>query len=139
MLRTPSVLLLSNAEAEADTAVGLFGQAASVTPVRSLSELKEKAGHSPYDALLCGWSFHRRHWKNAVRAIRIILGDLPVIFLSRSVDASQWKEVLDAGGFDLLLPPFSEFQTLAVLGQAVDSWEARRRHNGFLHPEPAGL
>jgi CheY-like chemotaxis protein len=91
-------------------------------------ELRETSERSPYDVLFCGWSFHRSRWKDALGVIQMILGDLPVVFLSRSQDEKEWKDVLEAGAFDLLLAPFSKSQALAVLGQAVESQEARGRH-----------
>jgi CheY-like chemotaxis protein len=60
--------------------------------------------------------------------IQTLLGDLPVVFLSRPEDDKEWKDVLESGGFDLLTAPFTESQTLAVLGQAVESQVARARH-----------
>lgn len=129
MLRLPNVLLLSSAAAETEMAKDLLGEAANLMPVRTLTELKETADRLPYDALFCGRSFHGSRWKDAVSVIQIILGDVPVIFFSLSQDDPEdWKKVLDAGGFDLLLPPYSEFQTRAALGQAVESNKARRRN-----------
>lgn len=132
MLQVPNVLLLCSNDAESSALRETLVQVADLTPVRTLTELRERSTVSPYDALICGWSFHQTRWKDALEVIRIILGDVPVIFLSRSEDVDDWKAVLEAGGFDVLSPPFSKSQTLAVLGQAVESYEARGRYNGNL-------
>jgi FixJ family two-component response regulator len=58
--------------------------------------------------------------------IRIIVGgDLPVIFLSRTAGEKEWMEVFESGGFDLLASPYNKSQTLAALGQAVETHQER--------------
>jgi DNA-binding NtrC family response regulator len=49
---------------------------------------------------------------------------LPVIVLSSSPENREWDEVLEAGAFDLLVPPYDERAVLAVLEQASSSREA---------------
>jgi PleD family two-component response regulator len=135
MGQVPNVLLLCGNDAESSAATEILVQVADLTPVRTVTELKERAAASAYDALFCGSSFHQARWKNALEVIRIILGDVPVIFLSPSEDVADWTEVLEAGGFDLLVPPYSKSETRAVLGQAVESYAARGRQGIRLHQE----
>ena len=126
MLTVPSVLLLDSAETETGTIMDILAQHANLMVVRSLTELKELRAEREYDALFCGSSFHQARWKDAVQAIRIIVGgDLPVIFLSRTAGEKEWMEVFESGGFDLLAAPYHKSQTLATLGQAVESHQER--------------
>ena len=46
---------------------------------------------------------------------------IPVIVLSRCGGEKQWVEVLQAGAFDLLVPPYNSYQILAVLEHALAS------------------
>jgi len=126
MLGGPNVLLLGSAETEAGAVKEFLAQHANLTLVRSLTELKGRRAEREYDALFCGSSFHQAKWKDALQAIRIIVGgDLPVIFLSRTAGEKEWMEVFESGGFDLLAAPYHKSQTLATLGQAVESHQER--------------
>ena len=52
--------------------------------------------------------------------------DLPVIVLSRTAGEHEWVAVLEAGAFDLLVPPYRQQALLAVLEQASASrWRLR--------------
>ena len=128
MLRVPNVFLLSSNDAEVRAVTEALGRDANVVPVRTLTELKAQTADADCHALFCGWSFHKTRWKDSLNVVRILLNDVPVIFLSRPQDAEEWKAVLESGGFDLLLPPYTQLQARAVLGQALESYEARGRH-----------
>jgi DNA-binding NtrC family response regulator len=137
MLKIPNVLFLCCEEKgraddgflccrESVEVRGVLGEHAALTCVCSLTELEQQSHRRQYDLLLCGWSFHQGQWKDAVGAVRSIAGNLPVVFLSPSDNASQWREVFEAGGFDLLVSPCSKYQTRAVVEQAMESRQACR-------------
>ena len=95
-----------------------------LTPAGNLSELAALLKCNSYDALFCAWSFQRGTWKEAVRNIQESQPGLPVIVLSSSPENREWSEVLEAGAFDLLVPPYEKQSVLAVLEQASASREA---------------
>jgi PleD family two-component response regulator len=124
------VLLLDSADKETEAVIETLAQHANLTLVRCLTELNERRAEREYDALFCGSSFHQARWGDAVQVIRIIVGgDLPIIFLSRTAGEKEWMEMFEFGGSDLLTPPYHESQTLATLGQAVESHRSMLRTN----------
>jgi DNA-binding NtrC family response regulator len=73
-----------------------------------------------------GWSFHKGTWNDALEQVRQRSPNLPVIVFCRSGGEQEWVEVLEAGGFDLLVPPYQKDTVLPVLEHAVVSHDARR-------------
>ncbi len=76
-------------------AMGIEVRQADALPaaVRSLSE-------APADVVLCVTD--GLDWRAALDAVRRVRGAIPVVFLTRGANATQWLEMLDAGAFDLL-------------------------------------
>ena len=60
MLKVPKILLLCSKGGEELRLREILGEHAWVTPIHSLTELREQAQQRQHNALLCGWSFHRR-------------------------------------------------------------------------------
>lgn len=124
MLRSPRVLLLSTDETETAILREMLSEHAILTPAVNLSELAALLKSNTYDALFCAWSFQRGTWEEAVSNIQESHPGLPVIVLSSSPENREWAEVLQAGAFDLLVPPYEKQSVLAVLEQASASQEA---------------
>ena len=124
MLRSPRVLLLSTDESETALLKELLSEHVMVTSAQDLCELPGLLKSNNYDALFCAWSFQRGTWKEAVRKIQESYPGLPVVVLSSSPENREWSEVLEAGAFDLLVPPYEKESMLAVLEQASASREA---------------
>jgi len=118
-LNLANVLLLCSADAEAELVKEILDECVHLTRVRNLIELTEQTEQSRFDAALVGCSFHQNRYNDAVEAIRIIRGDLPIIFVSWPDDA-EWKQMLEARGFELLLPFCSESEIRAESEQAVE-------------------
>lgn len=127
MLRSPRVLLLSTDDTETTLLQDLLQEHAIVTAAGSLTELDAPLRSNRYDALFCAWSFQRGTWKEAVANIQESHPSLPVIVLSSSPQNREWAEVLEAGAFDLLVPPYEKKAVLAALEQAVESRDALAR------------
>jgi DNA-binding response OmpR family regulator len=123
MLRNPQVLLLSS-ETEPTVLEQLLSEHVALTPVKSLSEMVSLLENRDYDALFCAWSFHTGTWNDALEEVRKLHSDLPVIIFSSSAEEREWLRVLEAGAFDLLVPPFQDRALLAVLEQASASRDA---------------
>ena len=124
MLRSPSILLLSTDETETAILNELLSEHALVKKAGNLSEMAGELQSDSYDALFCAWSFQQGTWKDAVEKIQESYPSLPVIVLSSAAESREWVEVLEAGAFDLLVPPYEERVVLAVLEQASASREA---------------
>ena len=124
MMTYPRVLLLTTDEPEAAQLNALLSEYVTLAWARDLCELGRLLETGQYDALFCDWSFYSGAWSEVLQEVRKLNPDLPVIILSRTAAEREWLEVLDAGAFDLLAPPYREHNLLAVLEQATASRQA---------------
>jgi DNA-binding NtrC family response regulator len=124
----PKVLLISSDEAESTGLEGVLREHVILTSARNLLELENNLGGSSYDAVICGWSFQTASWRTALNRIRKQYPDLPVIIFCGAGGEREWAEVLDAGGFDLLVAPYHMRSVVPLLEHAIASYEARQFH-----------
>jgi CheY-like chemotaxis protein len=124
-LKIPNVLLLCNNCSQMGGLDDVLMQHAAVTSATDLSEAVAHLENSSYDAFLCCWSFHLGTWQEALREAQRLRPDLPVIVFSATAGERQWASVLEAGGFDLLMPPYVPSVVLPSLEHAVATHEAR--------------
>ena len=131
MVTCAKVLLISSDEMETSVLEGILSEHVALKSVRDLSELRTVLEEEDigYDALFCGWSFHRGTWKEALKQVQQRCPNLPVIIFSHSAGEREWLEVMEAGGFDLLTGPYLKHHVLPLVEHAVVSHEARRLHN----------
>ena len=129
MFSQPRVLLISNDEAETGYLKAILSEHVMLHSVRDLPELENHLEGGGYDAVFCGWSFQRGTWSDALRQVQQRNPSLPVVIFCRTGGEREWVEVLEAGGFDLLAAPYQKPTVLALLEQAVDSYQARRLQN----------
>jgi len=129
MLRTPRVLLLTNDEQQARSLEELLREHIILTQAKSLPDLRELLRTRQFDTLFCDWAFYIGQWQHLLQDIQKHDPVLPVIVLSRTGGEKEWVEVIEAGGFDLLVPPYCERMVLSVLIQATASREARANND----------
>ena len=101
-----------------------------VTRVPTIQDAFSIAEEDAYDAVVCPWEFPGGTWRDVLEKVGEMRLQIPVIVLSRCGGETQWVEVLEAGAFDLLVPPFTNYQVLAVLEHALAS--RRREADCFL-------
>ena len=58
-------------------------------------------------------------WKDVFREARDLDNPPPVVVVSRLADERLWAEVLNWGGFDVLLKPFERSEVRRVMGMAL--------------------
>ena len=125
MLRYPNVLLFSSDEAEANTLQRILGKHVILTPVSSRAELASLLATHAYDAVFWSWSLHSGTWSDALRDVRRIKPDMPVVVLSRAPEERAWLRSLKTGTFDLLVAPLEENQLLAAFEYASVTHQAQ--------------
>ena len=128
MLRTPNVLLFICEKEERSFLLQLLGPHAELTWVCNVQEMSERLEQTRYDALFCKHALCKGSWREVMQQVRQRYPNLPVIVLSRTAEEKEWLEVLEAGAFDLLGPPYFERSLLSVLEHAVASREACEWH-----------
>ena len=129
MFSQPRVLLISSDEADTSDLKAILSEYVVLRSVRGLPEFGNHLEGGGYDAVFCGWSFHRGIWSDALRQVQQRNPDLPVIIFCRTGGEREWVEVMEAGGFDLLAAPYLKPTVLALLEQAVGSYQARQLQN----------
>ena len=127
-LRVPKVLVLMCDADERAILHKVLELHAELTCVCTPQEMAKQLEHDSYDALFCARSLSVGSWREVVEGVRQIDSHLPVIIVSKTAGEQEWVEVLQAGGFDLLGPPYYERVCLSVLEHAVLSHEGRLWH-----------
>ena len=131
MFGSPRVLLLVCDPTERDRWQEMLAPHALLTFACNIRETQELLEASRYDAVFCAWSLCEGTWNDVLKELRHSSPDLPIIIVSRAAGEQQWVQVLEAGAFDLLGPPYREPLVLSVLEQAVASREARGWHRNI--------
>ena len=80
-------------------------------------------GGQSIPVLLCGRDHADGGWKDLLNATERLLAPPKLIVYSRLADDSLWAEVLNMGGFDVLITPFEEEEVLRVTFAAWSRWE----------------
>ena len=62
-------------------------------------------------------------WKDVFREARDLDNPPAFVVVSRLADERLWAEVLNLGGFDVLLKPFVRSEVVRVMGMALRHWE----------------
>ncbi len=69
-------------------------------------------------------------WKDLLNDVSLLARAPNVIVMSRSADERLWAEVLNLGGYDLIMTPFDSNEVFRVAALAWLDWE-RKRAAGF--------
>ena len=132
MRQRPNVLLIGDDDARMAKWRETLGRAARLAQAEDLPQALQMLARSGYEAVFVEWRFHCGTWREALQLLGAIYPDLPVIVISRSdgmeQEIQEWKEVIAAGAFDLLLASDHQSAALSVLEQAVATSEARTLH-----------
>ena len=126
MFRRPKVLLLTVNDEQAGNVQDALENHVLLTRIATIAEMKSSLGEADYDAVFCAWAFYQSDWDGPLREVRECYPDLPMIILSCSGEEQEWTEIIEAGAFDLLVLPTPSPLALAVIEQAVASYEARK-------------
>ena len=115
----PKVLFIGSSFDGMDAA-DILVQFASVTRTLSVPKsLPSKAGEA-YDIVFCDWDCEEGTWRDVLSKLKQLQLQIPLVVLSRCGCEKDWIEVLEAGAFDFLVPPYTRAQILAVLEHALD-------------------
>jgi DNA-binding NtrC family response regulator len=133
MFTKPKVLLIRSGETESKVLEGVLSEHVILHTIRNLQDLDVALEYGSYDAIFCGWSFHKGARDAVLQMMRQRSPDLPVVVFCGTGGEQEWIEVLEAGGFDLLVPPYQKSTVLPVLAHAIVSGEARRFHRDMSH------
>ena len=78
--------------------------------------------HREPSLILCEKDLPDGTWKDVFREARDLDNPPPFVVVSRLADERLWAEVLNLGGFDVLLKPFERSEVVRVMGMALRRW-----------------
>lgn len=90
----------------------------TIQGARSLREATTLLRHHP-NLILCEKDLPDGNWKDVFHAAGDMDNPPPVVVVSRHADERLWAEVLNIGGYDVLLKPFEETEVRRVMGMAL--------------------
>lgn len=90
----------------------------TVEGARSLREATAMLHHGP-NLILCEKELPDGNWKDVFREARDLDNPPPLVVVSRQADERLWAEVLNVGGYDVLLKPFERSEVCRVMGMAL--------------------
>jgi len=125
MSKIRRVVLLGNGGGEMSVLQGVLAQHTDFARARDISQALRILAAGDYDALFCGWVLPSDTWREALQEVHKRYPNLPVIVVYHAAEEKDWIDVLNAGAFDLLAPPYDETAVLAVLEEAVLLREAQ--------------
>ncbi len=90
----------------------------TVQGARSLREATALLRMGP-SLILCEKDLPDGSWKDVFRAAGGLDNSPPLVVVSRHADEQLWAEVLNWGGYDVLLKPFERSEVSRVMGMAL--------------------
>jgi DNA-binding NtrC family response regulator len=116
----PKVLVLGS-DPDASFLAETLAPFAAVTRLEKIPKVFNLLEGEDYDAVFCPWESPEGTWRTVLEEVQNRGLEVPVIVFCHCGGEPEWIEVLEAGAFDLLVPPYSAYQSLAVLEHALAS------------------
>jgi DNA-binding NtrC family response regulator len=116
----PKVVLLSG-DPDDTQVIEMLTRLARVTRVGNLSEAISQLERGDYDVVFCPWHPTEGSWRDVLEEMRKRRLEMPVVVFCHCGGEHEWTEVLNAGAFDLLVPPYDSHQVSALLEHALES------------------
>lgn len=89
---------------------------------RSVAEATQRLSQSAASIVLCERNLSDGDWKDILQETDKLPNAPLVLVISRHADDNLWAEVLNLGGYDVLLKPFDRGEVTRVLGMAWRCW-----------------
>jgi len=93
---------------------------------RSCEEALEALHRYPIPVVLCESEMPDWNWKEALAELEQLPQAPLLIVTSRLADDNLWAEVLNLGGYDVLMKPFDRLEVLRVISLAWLHWKQQR-------------
>jgi len=90
----------------------------TIQGAKSLREATALLGERP-SLILCEKDLPDGNWKDVFHAAHGLDNPPPVVVVSRHADERLWAEVLNLGGYDVLLKPFENSEVSRVTSMAL--------------------
>jgi DNA-binding NtrC family response regulator len=130
-METKSKVLLLGSGPEASLLAEFLAPFAVVTRLEKVPKAFKPLEGENYNALFCPWEFPEGTWRTVLEEVQNRGLEVPVIVFCHCGGEREWTEVLEAGAFDLLVPPYSSYQMLAVLEHALACGHGMREQRQY--------
>jgi DNA-binding NtrC family response regulator len=125
--RTVRVLAVSSAEEDLRFLRHLFAHSNWVIyTARGCAEAADFLRRHPIPVILCDSELADGTWRDLLRTAGASAPDSLVIVTSRAADDFLWAEVLNLGGYDVLMKPFDPDEVIRVISLAWLHWKNLR-------------
>lgn len=132
------LLLVTPVESDSRALARILAQSRWVLHwARTGREGLEFVRHAPFMAVVCDRDLRDGSWQEFASALRVI-PDAPLLLVACSDPRGLWFDVVQSGGFDVVLKPFERGEMTWALTTAWCHWSdratrARAKSNGHLH------
>ena len=101
----------------------------------SAEQAAEKAAAEKPALVICERDLADGCWQDVLQRLEALSNPPMLLVVSRHADESLWAEVLNLGGYDVLLKPFDRSEVTRVVGMAWRQWVSSHRQP-FITPAP---
>lgn len=88
-------------------------------------EARRALQEAPFGVVLSEPSVEDGHWEDLLNELGQMANPPPLIVTFRLADDRVWAEVLNRGGYDVLLKPLEAREVVRIVDQAWRQWKAR--------------
>ena len=122
--KAPVLLILPNEEDHRSLNAILIGSDWNSQFVSTFEQARNMLCVIRWQAIMCEARLtDNRGWKDVLREIQALVHPPPLIVTDRLADEALWAEVLNLGGYDVLMRPFYAREVLHVFQMARQFYE----------------
>ena len=93
-----------------------------ITQVSSVAETAQHLSNHAPSVIVCERDLPDGSWKDVLTRANQLENTPMLLVVSRHADDALWAEVLNLGGYDVLLKPFDKAEVARVVGMAWRHW-----------------
>jgi len=110
----------------------------ALTARRTVSAAAAALRRNRVSLVVCEYDLLPGSWTELLDVAGRLPAPLPVIVTSRTADERMWAEVLNMGGYDVLLKPFRSEEVIRTLNAAWSLWRHRFQCQAVERSQTAG-
>jgi DNA-binding NtrC family response regulator len=127
-----TVLIALNSREESAALQGILeGDNWALHFARAFRETEAALRDAAFGIVICSQRFQDGHgWKDVLKGVQELPAPPQLIVADRLADERLWAEVLNLGGYDLLMTPFNAEEVRQVVPMAWEIWERELERAG---------
>jgi DNA-binding response OmpR family regulator len=118
-----SILLISSSPADMPALRGILHHSHwHLAQAGGVREAQQQLNRDAPQVIVCERDLPDGGWKNVLCCANEVAAPPLVLVVSRTADEALWAEVLNLGGYDVLLKPFDRAEVVRIVGMAWRQW-----------------